>query len=54
MVGVLLSQKDSALDFLHVLIGSADLSDILSRFFRKYGFSFMQRESATATRPGSP
>jgi ribosomal protein S27AE len=54
MIGVLLDCKVSALGFIHDLIGSADLSYTLNRFFRKYGFSFMQRTPATATRPNPP
>jgi len=54
MIGVLLNRKTSALDFLCGLIGSADLSDTLHCFFRKYGFSFMQRMPATATRSNPP
>jgi hypothetical protein len=54
MVGVLLDRKTSNLNFLHDLIGSADLSDMLNRFFRKFGFSFMQRTPATATLSNPP
>jgi transposase-like protein len=53
MIGVLLDQKASTLDFLHALIGSADLSDTLSCFFCKYSFSFMQRAFAAATQSDS-
>jgi transposase-like protein len=53
MIGVLLNRKTSAFEFLRDIIASADLSDTLSRFFHKYGFSFMQRMPATAT-PSSP
>jgi transposase-like protein len=54
MIGVLSNQKIPALDFLRDLIDSADLSGTLSRFFRKYGFSFMQRKPAIATLSGPP
>jgi len=49
MIGVMLNRKASALGFLSNLIASADLSGILNRFFRKYGFSFMQRAPVAAT-----
>jgi hypothetical protein len=53
MIGVLLNRKISTLDYLRDLIDSADLSDKLDQFFRKYGFSFMQRMPATVT-PSNP
>jgi transposase-like protein len=49
LLGVLISRKTSALAFLSGLIGAADLSRILCRFFNKYGFSFMQRGRRAAT-----
>jgi transposase-like protein len=54
MIGVLKKKKTSALDFLRALIGSDDLSVILNRFFRKYGFSFLQRTHAIATLSNPP
>jgi transposase-like protein len=54
MLGVLLSRKTPALDFIRDLIVSADLSDSLRRFFSKYGFSFMQNRSAPATQSIPP
>jgi transposase-like protein len=54
MIGVLLNKRTSALAFLRNLIDCDDLSDILSQFFRKYGFSFMQRMPAAATLSNPP
>jgi transposase-like protein len=54
MIGVLLNKRTPALDFLLDLINSDDLSGRLNRFFRKYGFSFMQRMSAVATLSNPP
>jgi hypothetical protein len=54
MIGVLLDRKVSALGFIHGLIGSTDLSGTLDRFFRKYGFSFMQGTTAVATISNPP
>jgi len=53
MIGVLLSRKTHALDFLRDLIDSVGLSDALRRFFNNYGLSFMQNRSASAT-PSHP
>jgi transposase-like protein len=54
MLGVLLSRKISALSFLRGLLRSGRLSDILNKFYRGYGFSFMQGRSASATRSRAP
>jgi len=54
MVGVLLSRKTPALDFLRGLAGSGNLSDGLRRFFDLYGFSFMQNRSVPATQSVPP
>jgi len=54
MVGVLLSKRTSALDFLRNFTESDGLSDIISRFFHKYGFSFMQGTPASATLSNPP
>jgi len=54
MLGVLISRRTSALDFLRGLFGSDDISDVLHSFFSKYGFSFMQGASVTAVRSVPP
>jgi transposase len=54
MLGELLSQKQRTHSYILDLLKSCDLSDALSTFFRKYGFSFMQRTPATATRSNPP
>ena len=53
MLGALISQKQGMHSYVLALMGSNDLSDILCRFFRNHGFSFMQRRpiSATQSRP---
>ena len=54
MIGALKNRKARPLDFLRKLLGSGNLSDELHRFFRKYGFSFMQRRSESAARSRPP
>jgi hypothetical protein len=54
MIGVLKSKKTFSLEFLHSLIDSEGLSDILHRFFNKYGFSFMQGASMSAAQSVPP
>jgi transposase-like protein len=54
MLGLLISQKTPALSFLRGLLEAQDLSAQLRRFFRKFGFSFMQGQSAAATRSRPP
>jgi ribosomal protein S27AE len=54
MLGILISQKHHAHSFILGLIESNDLSDTLRRFFRKYGFSFMQNRSVSASRSRPP
>ena len=54
MLGVLISQKQRTHSYLLGLIDSPDLSNTLRRFYRKYGFSFMQRRSITASRSRPP
>jgi len=54
MLGVLISRKTPALAFMRSLLGSSNISDILHRFFRKYGFSFMQGASASAAHSVPP
>jgi len=54
MLGILISCKTPALAFLRGLIGSNALSESLSRFFRKYGFSFMQNKSQLTPRSRPP
>jgi len=51
MLGVLISLKVPALEFLRNLLGSSDISDTLRSFFDKYCFSFMQDASMSVTRP---
>ena len=54
MLGILISRKVPALAFLRGLLKSKRLSVILSGFFHRYGFSFMQRRSTSATRSRPP
>jgi transposase-like protein len=54
MLGLLISRKVPALAFLRGLLKSKRLSDTLSRFFHRYGFSFMQRRSTSAARSRPP
>jgi len=54
MLGVLISRKIPALEFLRNLLGAADISDILRIFFNKYGLSFMQDASVSVTLSGLP
>jgi len=54
MLGMLLSRKTPALAFLRGLIESDCLSCTLHMFFRKYGSSFMQNRSVTASRNRPP
>ena len=54
MLGVLISRKTNHVAFLHNLIGCDNLSGLLHSFFRKHGFSFMQRRSLSAMRSRPP
>jgi len=54
MLGALISQKQRAHSYILGLMRSDDLSEILRRFYRKYGFSFMQNRSTPATRSRPP
>jgi len=54
MLGILLSQKRRAHSYMLGLLDSDDLSGTLRRFFRKYGFSFMQNRPISATRSRPP
>ena len=54
MLGLIISQKTSALAFLWGLFGSNNLSDSLRAFFCKYGFSFMQRQPSSTSQSRSP
>ena len=54
MLGVLISRRTPVPTFLRGLLGSANVSETLHRFFHKYGFSFMQRASELATRSVPP
>jgi len=54
MLGALISQKQGMHAYILGLLDSHDLSNILRRFFRKYGFSFMQGRSIPASRNRPP
>ena len=54
MLGALISQKQRGHSYVLGLLESNDLSDTLCRFFRKYGFSFMQSQSTPASRSRPP
>ena len=54
MLSALISQMQRTHSYVLGLLDSDDLSGILCRFFRKYGFSFMQRRSASAARSRPP
>jgi ribosomal protein S27AE len=54
MLGMLTSQKESALAFLRGLFGSHSLSERLRSFCGRHGFSFMQNRSTAATRSHPP
>ena len=54
MLGVLISQKRRTHSYILGLLDSAELSDTLRRFFRKYGFSFMQNRSISESRSRPP
>lgn len=54
MLGALISQKQGVHSYILRLLGSDDLSGILRNFFRKYGFSFLQRRSTQASQSRPP
>lgn len=54
MLGVLISQKRREHSYILGLLNSGNLSGPLNQFFLKYGFSFMQNQSAVAARSGLP
>lgn len=54
MLGALISQRQRAHSYVLGLLESDDLSGILRRFFRKYGFSFMQGRSIQASQSRPP
>jgi transposase-like protein len=54
LLGALASLKEPALGFLLGLLGDARLSERLQGFFRRHGFSFMQRQPIAATRTRPP
>jgi len=54
MLGLLISRKRREHSFILGLMDSNNLSDILSRFFQKYGFSFMQNRTTSTSRSRSP
>jgi transposase len=53
-LGALLSMKTLAVDFLRGFFDSVQISDRLSGFFKRFGFSFMQNRCAPATRSTPP
>ena len=52
-LGILASKEESAIAFIHKLLGASCISDNLRSFFHQYAFSFMQ-SSSTATRSRPP
>ena len=54
LLGIIVSQKESATFFIQSLLLSPCLSERLSSFFRRHAFSFMQRMPLTATRSLPP
>ena len=54
LLGVITSQKESALAFLKNLLESEHISDRLRDFFHRFAFSFMQCRPLTATRTRPP
>jgi len=54
LLGMLTSLKEPVQIFLRGLFVSLRLSDQLSVFFRRYGFSFLQNRSTKATRSQPP
>ena len=54
MLGALISQMQRTHSYVLELLDSDDLSGILHRFFRKYGYSFMQHRSESAARSRPP
>jgi len=54
MLGLLISSKIPALAFLQGLLRKRNLSDTLSGFYQKYGFSFMQNRSNVAAQSHPP
>ena len=54
LLGVLLSQKKTALEFLRSLFDSTDLSVRLCRFYRKHAFSFLQNKLSVTTSSAPP
>ena len=54
MLGLLISRKRHAHSYILGLLGSSGLSAALCRFFRVYGFSFMQCRSISASRSRPP
>ena len=54
LLGELTSREKPALAFLHGLLGCDCLSDHLSDFFNRHGFSFMQDRLRVATRSVPP
>jgi hypothetical protein len=53
-LGLLISMTTSASEFLSGLLESNDLSDLLSGFFRKHSFSFLQNTPLRTTQSLSP
>jgi transposase-like protein len=54
LLGILVGQKTPALAFLRGLINSNRLSGTLRKFYKKYGFSFLQNKSLPASQSRPP
>jgi transposase-like protein len=54
MIGVMMSRKTRGLEFLRELVSSDDLSESLSSFSGKHGFSFMQGNCQITTKSNPP
>jgi ribosomal protein S27AE len=54
LLGIVASQKESAIAFIQSLFWSPKLSSRICGFFRRHAFSFMQRTPAAATRSPPP
>jgi hypothetical protein len=54
MIGIMLSRKTTAPIFLHNMIDSGDISELIRSFYNKHGFSFMQSNYQKATKSNPP
>jgi len=50
LLGLVTAQQESSVSYLQWLVNSNDLSEVLHRFFWRWGFSFMQRRSMSTAR----